>query len=64
MMLNIIKSFHEGMVASVRVGSQALKLGMAYCRVIPWHLFTSTFTLMQWYLCGMSNVVRLVSLCW
>ena len=36
MMLNIIKSFHEGMEA---------------------------FTLMQWCLCGVSGVVRSVSLC-
>jgi len=40
-----------------------LKLGMAYGKVVQWHLLFLTFTLMQWYLCGMSNVVTLDSLC-
>ena len=61
------QSFHGGMEASVRVRDTALKLEMACNRVdmvVPWHLVSSTLTLMQWYPCGMSNVLRSESQCW
>ena len=57
-MLNIIQSFHDGKEASVRVrnGFEARNGLNQGCRMAP-----ITFTLMQWYLCGMSRVI--VSIC-
>ena len=38
-----------------KVSLTVLKLGMAYGKVVQWHLLSLTFTLMQWYLCGVNN---------
>ena len=40
-----------------------LKLGMACVRVVQWGQLSSTCVSMPWCLCGMTNVMRLESLC-
>ena len=61
-MLNIIKSFHEGMEVSVRVGG-TFTGSIEVRNGLRQGCTTSTFTLMQWCLRGVSGVVRSVSLC-
>ena len=59
-MLNVVKSFHEGMHAELRVGStvtERFEVRMAYGRDVPWHPHYLISTLVLWWLIGAIGVV-------